>query len=68
MAKILTIKDEVYVRLKRLKIKLGTSFSDTIDYLLTIYDNHGIKSKIINLKGMINENYIYKDRFDRLFR
>ncbi|MEM0356560.1 MAG: antitoxin VapB family protein [Candidatus Anstonellales archaeon] len=68
MAKILTIRDEVYIRLRRLKTKLGTSFSDTIDYLLNIYDSHGTKSKILNLKGMVNDNYIYKDRLDRLLR
>ncbi|MCS7122910.1 MAG: antitoxin VapB family protein [Candidatus Micrarchaeota archaeon] len=66
MAKIITVRDEVYQRLRRIKAKLGMSFSDTIDFLMNIYDSHGTKSKILNLKGIINENYIHHDRMNRL--
>lgn len=68
MPKVLTIKDTVYDRLKRIKSRLGLSFSETLDYLLNIYESHGSKSKIINLKGMIDENNIYPMRYDRLLR
>lgn len=68
MPKVLTIKDTVYDRLKRIKSRLGLSFSETLDYLLNIYESHGSKSKIINLKGMIDENNIYPTRYDRLLR
>lgn len=68
MAKIITVRDEVYQRLRRIKAKLGMSFSDTIDFLMNIYDSHGTKSKILNLKGIVNENYIHYDRMNRLLR
>ncbi len=68
MPKVLTIKDTVYDRLKRLKNRLGLSFSETLDYLLNIYESHGSKSKILNLKGMIDDNNIYPTRYDRLLR
>lgn len=68
MPKILTIKDTVYERLKKIKIKLGLSFSETIDYLLNIYDSHGSKSKILNLKSSINDTSLFPNRYDKLLR
>ena len=51
MVKVITIRDDVYKRLKALKRTLNLSFSETLDFLLNLYDSRGQAAKIRNLRG-----------------
>ncbi len=53
MVKVITIRDDVYKRLKSLKRTLDLSFSETLDFLLNLYDSRGQLAKIRNLRGSI---------------
>jgi hypothetical protein len=64
--KLINLKDDTYKRLKRIKTNLGlSSFNNTIEYLLNIYDTYGTKAKIINLKNSIN--IIDEAKYNRIF-
>ena len=55
MVKVLTIRDEVYDKLSKVKSKLGgnTSFGAAIDHLVDIYNNSGKEESIGQMAGSV---------------
>jgi macrodomain Ter protein organizer (MatP/YcbG family) len=68
MHKVLTIRDDVYTRLKKVKRRLGLSFSQVIEYLLNIYDSQGARNKILSLKGSLKVSSIDAKALARVYR
>ena len=68
MVKVITIKDDVYKKLLRLKRKRGESFSEVIEYLLN-YSARGEHARsLVNLAGSIGERSVRKDRLRRVLK
>ncbi len=68
MVKVITIRDEVYKKLFRVKRKLGVSFSDAIEYLIDLSAKGEHTKGLINLAGSIRERDVRKDRLRRVVR
>ena len=68
MAKVLTIKDDIYKRLKKLKKREGMSFSEVINFLLNFYESHRESSSIAAYAGALKNKAIYMSRLRRLRR
>ena len=66
MPKVITIRDDVYQRLAKIKRMRGESFSQTIEYLLNVAEKSEKAKGIYNLEGILIEGYINKRRLRRL--
>lgn len=60
MVKVLTIRDEVYEKLSKVKSKLGGSFGDSIDYLVDLYNKSGKEESIGQMAGSVQTFKINK--------
>ena len=68
MVKVITIRDETYKKLLKVKRKLSSSFSDAIEYLID-YSAKGEHAKgLINLAGSIREKDVRKDRLRKVVK
>ena len=68
MVKVITIRDDVYKKLFKVKRKIRGSFSDAIEYLIE-YSARGEHVKgLINLAGSLKEKDIKKDRLRRVLK
>ncbi len=65
MVRVITIMDDVYDELNRLKSSKGMSFSEVLRFLLKERKN---ESTIISLAGSIEEDDIHRRRADRIRR
>jgi predicted CopG family antitoxin len=54
MVKVMTIRDEVYARLNKIRFQRGGSFGDAISYLLETEAKHGKGASITGLAGSIH--------------
>ncbi len=68
MVKVITIKDESYNKLLRIKRKLKGSFSDAIEHLVEYYERGEHAKGIINLAGSVGRKDVRKDRLRRVLR
>ncbi len=68
MVKVITIRDETYNRLLKVKKRMGVSFSDTIEQLLEVFMRGEHSKSLINLANSINERGIRKDRLRRIIK
>ena len=68
MVKVITIRDEVYKKLFRVKRKMGVSFSDAIDYLIQLSAKSEHTKGLINLAGSVKERDVRKDRLRRVIK
>ncbi|MCX6773712.1 MAG: hypothetical protein NTY68_01795 [Candidatus Micrarchaeota archaeon] len=55
MVKVLTIRDEVYDKLSKVKSKLGGSFGSSIEYLIDSYNKSGKEASIGQLAGSVQK-------------
>ncbi len=67
MVKVITIKDEVYAELKRLKDAKDMSFSEAISYLLRVErERMGRRIELSSLKGSLAQDEIRRMLLKRL--
>jgi predicted CopG family antitoxin len=67
MVKVITIKDEIYDELKRLKDAKDMSFSEVISYLLRVErERMGRRVELSSLKGSLTRDEIRKKLLKRL--
>ncbi len=66
MPKVITIRDEIYNRLAKVKRIRNESFSQTIEYLLNVAEKTEKAKGIYNLEGILIEGYINKRRLRRI--
>lgn len=58
MVRVITIKDNVYERLRKLKDKKGMSFSEVIEWLLDVAKSKESKQLIYELEGILEMNVL----------
>ncbi len=68
MVKVITIKDDVYERLRKIKNRKNMSFSNILDLLITTYESKNSKQEIEQLAGSIKERDINKRMLKRLMK
>ena len=68
MVKVITIRDETYKRLAKVKVKLGGSFSDAIDYLIEQATKRMENETIFSLAGSLGRRDISKERLRKVMR
>lgn len=66
MVRVITIMDDIYADLYKLKKAKGMSFSEILRYLVHERSNEG--RSLINLAGSINESDIDRQTVDRVKR
>lgn len=68
MVKVITIMDDVYVELNRLKRSKGTSFSGIIRHLIKEREREQESKNIISLAGSIHEGDIDRKAMESVSR
>ncbi len=68
MAKVITIKDEVYERLNKLKKREAMSFSEVINFLLNFYESHRESTGLLSYAGALKNKAVNMTRLRRLRR
>lgn len=68
MVKVITITDEAYKKLKKIKIRRRESFTDTILFLIRVYEKIGAKEELENLAGSLKVGFINKKFLKRVIK
>lgn len=69
MVKVITIRDDVYSELYKIKRAKGMSFSEAIEYLLTLeLQRKGKKTDMFALSGSISREEVNRRLLDKIKR
>jgi predicted CopG family antitoxin len=66
MVKVMTIRDEVYHKLNKIRLSRGFSFSETIEHLLESYNRYGREAGIGELAGALPKSKLNKRNVKRV--
>ena len=66
MAKVITIGDEIYKRLAKMKRKKGLSFTKLLEQLLNFYEARKESTGIRSLKGSLKPRDVMRQRLRRV--
>ena len=68
MSKVITIKDEVYKRLLKLKKKQHMSFSEVLTFLQNFYESKRESTGLLMYAGALKDKIVSKPRLRKVFR
>ncbi len=69
MVKVITIRDDVYASLYKIKRAKGMSFSEVLEYLVTLeHQRKGKRTDMIALAGSVSRDEVDKRLLDKLRR
>lgn len=69
MVKVITIRDDVYASLFKIKRAKGMSFSEVLEYLVTIdRQRKGKRTDMLALAGTVSDDEVDRRLFDRIRR
>jgi len=66
MVKVMTIRDEVYHKLNRIRMNRNSSFSEAIEHLLESYNRYGREAGIGELAGSLPKMKLNKRNVKRV--
>jgi predicted CopG family antitoxin len=66
MVKVMTIRDEVYHKLNRIRLSRGSSFGEAIEHLLESYNKFGREAGIGELAGALPKAKLNKRNTKRV--
>ena len=66
MVKVMTIRDEIYHRLNKVRMSRDGSFSDAIEHLLESYNRYGREAGIGELAGTLPNMKLNKRNIKRV--
>jgi predicted CopG family antitoxin len=66
MVKVMTIRDEVYHKLNKVRLSRDGSFSDAIEHLLESYNRYGREAGIGELAGSVPKMKLNKRNVNRV--
>jgi predicted CopG family antitoxin len=66
MVKVMTIRDEIYHRLNKIRRSRNGSFSDAIEHLLDSYSRYGREAGIGELAGSVPKMKLNKRNVNRV--
>ncbi|MEM2963731.1 MAG: antitoxin VapB family protein [Candidatus Anstonellales archaeon] len=68
MVRVITIRDDVYAKLNKLKKSKGMSFSEAIDYLVSVSQEKRTDSSIMEFAGVLGPKDVDEREFITLKR
>lgn len=69
MVKVITIRDDVYAKLFKIKRAKDMSFSEVLDFLVTVFqEKKGKKTDMLALAGTVSKDEVDRRLLDRIRR